>query len=104
MRQRYATKAMLAVCRSTELSRMCMWLKENHCMNVAMESTGVYWLPIYDQIEEEIPEIQSLPVVNPAHMHNVPGRKSDIKDPEWIAQLLQHGCCPKASYRARMCK
>jgi transposase len=80
----------------SELSRMCMWLKENHCMNVAMESTGVYWLPIFDQIEEEIPEIQTLMVVNPAHMRNLPGRKSDVKDAEWIAQLLQHGLLSKS--------
>lgn len=75
----------------SELSRLCRWLKENECMYATMESTGVYWLPIYDQIEEEIPAMQSLMVVNASHMRNLPGRKTDVKDAEWIAQLLQHG-------------
>lgn len=79
-----------------ELSRLCRWLKDNQCMYAAMESTGVYWLPIYDQIEEEIPEMQSLMVVNASHMRNLPGRKSDVKDAEWIAQLLQHGLLSKS--------
>lgn len=80
----------------SELSRLCQWLKENQCMNAAMESTGVYWLPIYEQIEEEIPEMQTLMVVNASHMRNLPGRKTDVKDAEWIAQLLQHGLLSKS--------
>lgn len=80
----------------SELSRLCRWLKENECLYAAMESTGVYWLPIYDQIEEEIPAMQSLMVVNASHMRNLPGRKKDVKDAEWIAQLLQHGLLSKS--------
>lgn len=83
-------------CFRSELSRLCTWLKENRCMHAAMESTGVYWQPIYDQIEEEIPDMQSLMVVNASHMRNLPGRKSDVKDAEWIAQLLQHGLLSKS--------
>ena len=70
------------------------WLLENHCQMVAMESTGPYWKPIYN-----ILELLNLDVivVNAHHMRNVPGRKTDVKDSEWIADLLQHGLL-KASY------
>jgi transposase len=80
----------------SELSRLCQWLKDNRCMHAAMESTGVYWQPIFDQIEEEIPDFLSLMVVNASHMRNLPGRKTDVKDAEWIAQLLQHGLLSKS--------
>jgi transposase len=70
------------------------WLLDNGCQMVAMESTGVYWKPIYN-----ILELLNLDViiVNAHHMKCVPGRKTDIKDAEWIADLLQHGLL-KASY------
>ena len=77
--------------KSSELDQLCKWLNENECYHVAMESTGVYWQPIYDRIEEKCPGILSLMVVNAHHMHNVPGRKTDVKDAEWIAELMQHG-------------
>ena len=77
--------------KSSELDQLCKWLNENECNHVAMESTGVYWQPIYDRIEEKCPGMQSLMVVNAHHMHNVPGRKTDVKDAEWIAELMQHG-------------
>jgi len=70
------------------------WLLDNGCQMVAMESTGSYWKPIYN-----ILELLNLDVivVNAHHMKSVPGRKTDVKDAEWIAQLLQHGLL-KASY------
>lgn len=70
------------------------WLLDNGCQMVAMESTGVYWKPIYN-----ILELLNLDVivVNAHHMKTVPGRKTDVKDAEWIADLLQHGLL-KASY------
>jgi transposase len=70
------------------------WLLENRCQMVAMESTGAYWKPIYN-----ILELLNLDVmmVNAHHMKNVPGHKTDVKDAEWIAELLQHGLL-KASY------
>ncbi len=70
------------------------WLLENNCQMVAMESTGAYWKPIYN-----ILELLNLDVivVNAHHMKSVPGRKTDVKDAEWIAELLQHGLL-KASY------
>jgi transposase len=67
------------------------WLYQNDCFNVAMESTGVYWKPVYEAIEEHAQSYEHLMVVNAHHMRNLPGRKNDIKDAEWIATLLRHG-------------
>lgn len=64
------------------------WIKNKGCTHVAMESTGSFWKPIYNLLELE--EIQTL-VVNAKHMKNVPGRKTDVKDAEWIAGLLRYG-------------
>ena len=70
------------------LIQLIDWIKSKQCTHVAMESTGVYWKPIYNLIELE--DIQPL-VVNAAHIKAVPGRKTDVKDAEWIAKLLRHG-------------
>ena len=70
------------------------WLVDNQCQKAAMESTGAYWKPIYNILE--LLGIDVI-VVNAHHMKNVPGRKTDAKDAEWIADLLQHGLL-KASY------
>jgi len=70
------------------------WIKSKNCTHVAMESTGVYWKPIYNLLEAE--EIETL-VVNAQHIKAVPGRKTDVKDAEWIAELLRHGLL-KGSY------
>jgi transposase len=67
---------------------MVEWLQAKGVTHVAMESTGVYWKPIYNLLEET--GIQPL-VVNARDMKNVPGRKTDVKDAEWIADLLRHG-------------
>lgn len=77
-----------------ELKEMVAWLKERECQGVAMESTGVYWKPLYNLLEAE--GLYTI-VVNAQHMKAVPGRKTDVKDSEWIADLLQHGLL-KASY------
>ena len=71
-----------------ELLQLTDWLQENECEMVAMESTGSYWKPLYNVLES-----QGMPamVVNAQHMKAVPGRKTDQKDAEWIADLLQHG-------------
>lgn len=71
-----------------DLISMVDWLKDKSCTHVAMESTGSFWKPIYNLLELE--DIQAL-VVNAKHMKNVPGRKTDVKDAEWIAGLLRHG-------------
>ena len=71
-----------------ELREMTAWLKENGCQMAAMESTGSYWKPLYNIFEiEELPAM----VVNAQHMKTVPGRKTDVKDAEWIAKLLSQG-------------
>jgi transposase len=63
------------------------WLKQHAIEVIALESTGVYWHPVYNILEEG----RSVILVNPQHMKAVPGRKTDIKDSEWLADLLRHG-------------
>ncbi len=63
------------------------WLKEQGCTHIAMEATGVYWKPIYNLLEGDF----EILVVNAHHIKTVPGRKTDVKDAEWIADLLSHG-------------
>lgn len=70
------------------------WLLENNCQMAAMESTGPYWKPLYNIFELLNLDVM---VVNAHHMKSVPGRKTDVKDAEWIADLLQHGLL-KSSY------
>lgn len=69
------------------------WLKAGNVTIVAMESTGVYWRPIFNILEGLFEVI----LVNAEHIKHVPGRKTDVKDAQWIAELLQHGLL-KASY------
>ena len=71
-----------------DLIAMSNWIKNKGCTHVAMESTGSFWKPIYNLLELE--NIKLL-VVNAKHIKNVPGRKTDVKDAEWIAKLLRHG-------------
>ena len=71
-----------------ELLEMADWLKEGGCEMAAMESTASYWKPLYNIFETC--ELNAM-VVNARHMKAVPGRKTDMKDAEWIADLLQHG-------------
>src|SRR5262249_13323438 len=63
------------------------WLRAEGCTHVAMESTGIYWKPVYAILEGFF----ELVVGNAQHIKHVPGRKTDVKDSEWIAQLLRHG-------------
>lgn len=74
-----------------ELQKFTDWLSENDCHYVAMESTGVYWRPVYEKIEDIFGNTCTIIVANAHNMRNLPGRKSDIKDAEWIATLLMHG-------------
>ncbi len=77
-----------------ELLTLADWLKESGCKMVAMESTASYWKPLYNILESS--GLNAM-VVNAHHMKAVPGRKTDVKDAEWIADLLQHGLL-QASY------
>lgn len=71
-----------------DLVAMAEWITALGCTHVAMESTASFWKPIYNLLE--LHDAQIL-VVNAKHMKNVPGRKTDVKDAEWIASLLRHG-------------
>jgi transposase len=77
-----------------EVKNLANWLTEAECEMVAMESTGVYWKPLYNLFE--LLDLEAI-VVNAAHMKALPGRKTDVKDAEWIADLLRHGLL-RASY------
>ena len=77
-----------------ELLELADWLKDGGCEMVAMESTASYWKPLYNILESS--DLNAM-VVNARHMKAVPGRKTDVKDAEWIADLLQHGLL-QASY------
>src|SRR5207248_1550247 len=63
------------------------WLKGLGVTHVAMEATGVYWKPVYYLLEDDF----ELLLVNAQHVKNVPGRKTDVKDAQWLCQLLEHG-------------
>lgn len=79
---------------SKQLKELAQWLSDEHCEMIAMESTGIYWRPLYNIFEEY--QLKAM-LVNAAHMRNVPGRKSDIGDAQWIARLLKQGLL-KANY------
>jgi len=71
-----------------EIREIVAWLKENGCQMVAMESTGSYWKPLYNIFEQEgLPAM----VCNAYHIKNVPGRKTDVNDAQWIAKCLSQG-------------
>jgi len=76
-----------------ELLKLADWLRAEQVTAVAMESTGVYWKPVFNILESEF----EVCLVNARHIKYVPGRKSDISDAQWIGELLQHGLL-KASY------
>lgn len=77
-----------------ELLELADWLAKGGCQMVAMESTASYWKPLYNILESS--GLNAI-VVNARHMKAVPGRKTDVKDSEWIADLVQHGLL-QASY------
>jgi transposase len=72
---------------TADLLALADWLSDMGCTHVAMESTGVYWRPIYNLMAG----LFDLLLVNAQHIKAVPGRKTDVKDAEWIAELLRHG-------------
>jgi transposase len=72
---------------TSELERLLQWLKEAGCTKVVMESTGNYWNPIFNVLEPAMKVV----LANPAHIKNIPGRKTDVKDCQWLAHLLRHG-------------
>jgi len=79
-----------------DLCELTEWLRQFGVTQIAMESSGVYWKPVWNILEREF----TIVLANAQHIKNVPGRKTDQKDAEWIAQLLQHGLL-RASYVPR---
>lgn len=78
---------------TSDLLQLADWLAQVEVSYVAMESTGVYWKPVYNILEGQFEVL----LVNAKHIKFVPGRKTDVKDAQWIAELLQHGLL-KASF------
>ena len=76
-----------------DLLRLSDWLVSAGCTHVAIESTGVYWKPVFNILEGVVEVI----LVNAQHVKAVPGRKTDVRDCEWLADLLRHGLL-KASF------
>ena len=73
---------------TADLLRLSAWLAANECTHVAMEATGVYWKPVWHILDDG--EFALL-LANAAHVKNVPGRKTDVNDATWLAELLAHG-------------
>jgi transposase len=72
------------------LAVMATWLAEQGVTHVVMESTGIYWRPVFHALCEADVDFEVL-LVNAAHVKTVPGRKTDVKDSQWLAQLLEVG-------------
>jgi transposase len=77
----------------TDLAELGAWLDAHSITHIGMESTGVYWKPVYAVLERTD---RQLIVGNAHHIKNVPGRKTDVKDAEWIADLVRHGLVAKS--------
>ena len=86
---------------TSDLIALCEWLKRCQIETIAMESTGVYWIPLFQMLERNGFEVR---LVNASHAKNVPGRKTDVKDCQWLQQLHTFGMLG-GSFRpeARMC-
>jgi transposase len=72
---------------TTSLEELADWLRAQGCTHAAMEATGIYWKPVWHVLEDVV----ELVLANAAHIKNVPGRKTDVNDATWIADLLAHG-------------
>jgi len=72
---------------TTALEKLAEWLRAEGCTHAAMEATGIYWKPVWHALEDGL----ELVLANAAHIKNVPGRKTDVNDATWIADLLAHG-------------
>src|ERR1700675_1860843 len=75
-------------CFTADLHRLADWLKSCGVKTVAMQSTGVYWIPLYEILEERGLEVY---LVNARHTKNLPGRKSDVQESQWLLKLHTHG-------------
>jgi len=82
---------------TTDLHALAEWLHRVGVTTVAMESTGVYWIPVFEILEQSGFDVL---LVNARHVKNVPGRKTDVNDAQWLQQLHQYGLL-RASFRPR---
>jgi transposase len=82
---------------TADLHALADWLRSVGIRTIAMESTGVYWIPVYEILEQRGFEVL---LVNARHVRNVPGRKTDVNDAQWLQQLHQHGLL-RGSFRPR---
>jgi transposase len=80
------------------LRQLVTWLQEAGCTHVAMESTGVYWKPIYNLLEQTA---MTVVVANPQKIKVIPGRKTDVKDAEWLATLMRRDMVPASLIQDR---
>ena len=71
-----------------DLERMHQWLRENHCTHAVMESTGSYWRPVHNILDDGQMEVL---LANSQHVKNLRGHKTDRNDARWLAHLLRHG-------------
>ena len=83
---------------TSQVKELITWLRQHSVKRIALESTGIYWVPIWNMLEAEG---FGLTLVNPWFIKQMPGRKSDVKDAQWIATLLLKTCCAKASFHPR---
>lgn len=75
-------------CYTPDLEEMAQWLRKCHVKTAVMESTGVYWIPVFRVLEAHGIEVL---LVNPSHVKYVPGRKTDVADCQWLRQLHTYG-------------
>lgn len=75
-------------CFTEDLRQLVAWLKQCRITSVALQSTGVYWIPLYDMLEAEGLEVY---LVNAQHTKNLPGRKSDVQESQWLMKLHTYG-------------
>jgi transposase len=83
---------------TSELLALSEWLASLGCTHIVMEATGVYWKPVWNILSDGDFE---LTLANAAHVKNVPGRKTDVNDAVWLADLLAHGLIRGVSCRIR---
>lgn len=77
---------------TSDIKDLKIWLKQNKIKHVAIESTGIYWKPIFNVLEDDF----EIVLANAKHIKNVPGRKTDVKDSEWLCKLLKNGLIAKS--------
>ena len=80
-----------------DLRRCASWLAENDCTDVCMESTGKYWIPVYNTLESTC----QIVLAHPKYVKAIRGKKTDEKDAKWIADIFKHGWYPAALFLRR---